>query len=1783
MELSRYTLTDILFESTNTIIYRAKRRTDELPTVIKSVNSDHPTYEELARLKLEYDILASLNAAGKSIPGVVRALSFESVRDKPSIVMEDFGASDLSEQKKDGIALDVFFDIAPRIVEALGAIHQRKIIHKDINPRNIVMNGTTKEVKLIDFNIASELSREKQRLDITNLLEGSIDYISPEQTGRTNRYIDYRTDYYSLGVTFFELLTGQLPFVPGDTMRTLHSHLSVRPDAPKHIRSDIPRSLSQLVLKLMEKNSEDRYQSSHGILTDLTRCKTIWETNRGDLDFSLGAQDFSEIFLIPDKLYGREDEIKAILDGYSKCEKGGSAFLLVAGGAGIGKSSLISEIQTYIVNRNGCFVSGKFEQLERNIPFFAITQSIRSLIEIIMVEPQEQLDQWKVALADALGHNARLLTAIIPELSGLMGALPPLPTLSVEESQNRLVLTFVNFLKTCAGPKRPLVIFLDDLQWGDASSLDLCVSWLEEQIPYLMIIGAYRDNEVDPQLPFHNALDKMVGREETGSKQATECLLAPLDVAAIIRMISQTVHMDATACEPLGELIFRKTEGNPFFVRELLLSLYQKDYIQFDHASGSWIWDLGAIEEQSVSDNVVDLLVERLNTLPERTLSALKLAAFIGYHFTLRHLAAVAESPVARMANDLLIPIQMGILLPLNRNYKLVDLEERDAESTVDIAYAFQHDRIEQAVYSLISKSSRALIHYRIGSLLNGVQSKNDRDKNLFVMVNHLNLGTTVMDTSTELITLARLNYSAGKKAKESAAYVVAAGYFEAGLVALPAQSESQAPGLRFQLTHELVESSYIFGENHKALEMCNSLFSLSDDKIDLGRASILKSIIQEYQGRHQKAIDTIREGLRRIGVELLSTPKDIEHRTNEAIGEMQAYFSVNSVSDLAALPEMTDPIRQLELEMLFRAVPSALQAYPPLFVLIELMMFKTSTEYGISPYSIKNFVDCGIIQGGILGNYEAAYDLGLVSFELLERYPAENLRPSVEFVFATYISHWRNPVREALLYFDKAYQSALDVGDRLIAAYSTVYRASFLFYSGVRLHECRKQIRKSIEILRRYNSKQLLGLAEMTAHIIHTFMNDVPSRDTSAFALKDAEIVTGINESQNVVNICIMGVSQAVMAYIFGHDEQVRKWIALAEPHLMSITGWFLLADYYLVQGLNLAKQYDAGDTSSKDATYLETIRENVSKLKLWADSCPENFAHKYHLLNAELLRIEKYPLEIILDQYDKAHDSVGTDNFIHMKAMGFECQALFWIERGNQLIAKAHMVEARNLYRQWGAEAKVSMLEEKYPDWFTHAVKDRVSHTLSSSVESNAIDVASILKATLSVSSAIELDKLLTNITTTMMENAGAEKSVLILKYDTKDDLVIEAVAKANKTVRVLQSEPMETSDEVSREIVRFVARSRKSLLLNNAQRDGSFQKSAYVVAGNVKSVLCLPLINQHKLKAIVYLENNLVSHAFPPDRVAVLKAIASPAAVTLENAFMYNHLDELVVQRTAELEAAQAELAQNAHIAGMSEIATTVLHNVGNVLNSLKTAGFTAKGAAQNSMVHRLVKANALLSSQMADIESFIIQNPKGKKLLKYYIELGTILEKENTMIVENVDQIISCTASISEIISAQQSYAYATGSFSEILTIDKIIENALTLNSASLGRHDISIEKRYRAMPKISLHKSKTLHIILNLLKNAKEAMTDASIERTVVIETDVDDRFLIVKISDTGDGIIKENLSKIFSFGFTTKASGHGSGLHSSANYITEMGGHIWADSGGKGKGATFGLKFPLLA
>ncbi|MEH2320033.1 AAA family ATPase [Nostoc sp.] len=1506
-----------IYESSNSLVYRGIRD-DGVAIVVKMLKLDYPSPQELTRYRQEYKITRSLN-----LEGVVKAYSQQEYQRTLIILLEDFGGESLEQwmHKRPDIfcpmPLSTFLSLAIAISDILGRIHAANVIHKDINPGNIVLNLDTGVVKIIDFGIATQFHRTNPTFKNPHVLEGTLPYLSPEQTGRMNRLLDYRTDFYSLGVTFYELLTGHLPFPTTDILELVHCHIAKHPVLPDEINTTIPKPVSDIILKLMAKNAEDRYQSSWGIKADLEICADQLAEIGQISSIQLAFQDVSDQFQIPQKLYGRDNEVAMLLAAFvrvacpesnrvaclpnnsettSQREQTGNPkfpveMMLVSGYAGIGKSALVQEIYKPITQKRGYFISGKFDQFQRNIPYSAIADALQKLVQQLLGESDEQVQQWRSHLLTALGTNGQIIIDIIPEVELIIGKQPPVPSVGADEAQNRFHRIFGQFLRVFCSESHPLAIFLDDLQWIDSGTLKLIeLMLLDEQTQFLFLIGAYRDNEVNPTHPLVLTLERL-------RKQGVvlpEIILAPLMLEPLSQLIAETLHQNADTVRSLAELVLRKTEGNPFFVSEFLKMLYSENLLIFDVENLSWQWNIAQIQAQNITDNVVELMLHKLKKLPEVTQQILRLAACVGAEFNLETLSIVCEKSPKAIFRDLLAAIQAGLIEPLS---------ELDEDLLIQ-EYKFLHDRVQQAAYILIDESQKQVVHLQIGRNLLGKTLPERLSDRLFEIVDHLNHGIELVTDQPERNEIARLNLIAGQKAKAAIAYIVGKKYLATARVWLAASSWQTNYDLTLDLYLETTEVAYLCGDFEQVESWVAIVVQEAKTVLDIAKVYEVK--IQTYIAQNQllKAINTGLQVLQQLRINFPETPNQLDIQLE--LDAITSLFSEKQITDLIHLPQMTEPDKLAAMQILSKIAITAYIAAPNLMPLLVAKQINLSIQYGnafVSPFAYANF---GLILCGLVGNIESGYQFGQLALGMLSQSNSHSLKARTLNIVNNFIIHWKEHARVLLKPLLEGYQSGLETGDLEFAAYCAYTYCFQSYANGKELVEVERDMVIYGEAIHQIKQETAHAWNQIFRQAILNLMGySVNPTCLIGESYNEKNELQMYEAANNGSTIFAVHFNKLFLCYLFSEYAQAVENATLAGSYLIRLTGTPLEPLYYFYDSLARLVTY-LDDSAQAQEKILEKVAVSQEKMKQWAAYAPMNYLHKYHLVEAEIARVLGQLLEAE-EFYEQAIQGARDNEYLQEEALAYELAAKFYLSRAREKFAQTYMKEAHYCYDRWGATAKVKDLETRYPQLFpqssgmAYAPIPKTSRT-TSNTSTIAFDLVAVMKASQAISSEIELDKLLSSLMKILIENAGAQTGFLIL--ENSGEWVIEASCELNEgentcATRVLQSIP--TANKLPESIIHYVIRTHESVILNDATREGNFINEPYIQHHQPQSILCLPMLNQGKLIGVLYLENKLADGAFTPERVSfgdatrtqVLHLLSSQAAIAIENAKLYSKL--------------------------------------------------------------------------------------------------------------------------------------------------------------------------------------------------------------------------------------------------------------------------------------------------
>jgi len=1497
----------LLYESANSLVYRAIREADKRPIILKLLKESYPTPQELVRYRTEYRITQELKE-----PGVVQVYDLQKYQNSLVMLVEDFGGESLTIwMLQRSFTIEEFLQIAIATTEILGQIHRANIIHKDINPSNIVYNPQTKQLKIIDFGISTQLTRETPSLKNPNVLEGTLAYISPEQTGRMNRALDYRTDFYSLGVTFYQMLTGKLPFETEDALELVHCHIARQPLSPHEVDPRIPLSVSQIVSKLMAKNAENRYQTALGIKHDLERCLLQLQETESIEEFDLGTRDITDRFLIPEKLYGRETEVFNLLAAFERVSTGSAEMMLVAGFSGIGKTSVVNEVHKPIARQRGYFIKGKYDQFQRNIPFSAFVQAFRELMGQLLSESDAQLQTWKTNIMTAVGDSGQVLIEVIPELERIIGAQSPALELSGTAAQNRFNLLMQKFVQVFTIDEHPLVMFLDDLQWADSASLNLLQLLMQDR-GHLLVLGAYRDNEVSAAHPFMLTVDEIV---KSGAVVNT-ITLQPLSLADINQLVADTLICDLSSSQPLTELVYQKTKGNPFFSTQFLKALYEDGQIIFDppvsplskrRSKGGWQCDIAQITFADASD-VVEFMVAQLQKLPAETQDVLKLAACIGAQFDLETLAIVNEELPEQTASALWRALQEELILPITEGYKcfIPTDAQSNTESITNPTYRFLHDRVQQAGYSLIPDNQKQATHLKIGQLLLQNYSEIEREEKLFDIVGHLNQGQELILQPIEREGLAKLNLKAGGKARNSNAYAAANIYLQTGIDLLTANCWQSQYELTLNLYVAAAETAYLNGDLEGMEQMAAQVLQEAQTILDKVKIYVLQIVAQAAQGKILEAIAVGRNALEKLGVEHPTEPD--EALIGKALQIVKSQLQERQIEELIDLPVMSNLQTQAAMQLSGILFGPIFIGIPGLLPLLSSTMVSLSLSFGNAPTSSVGYGIHGMVLCAFLREAKTGYEFGKLALSLLDRFNAREFKCIILLLFGGFIQHHQESLRATLPTLKDGYTAGMETGDFLNAGYNIINYFFAHFFGGVELDTWKTEIVSYSAALAQAKQYSVQTYLDMTRQIAQNLRETVSQPDCLiGTAYDETVMIPKHNQDNDLSAIAITYIYKLQLAYSWGKYTAALDHIAQAKPYLIAVSGLVFVPNFHFYTALtNLALFPTQPET--EQASILALVETHQTTLQQWAQNAPMNHLHKWYLVEAEKHRVLGNRAEAI-EMYDRAISGAKENKFLNEEALANELAAKFYWEWGKEKFAQIYIIEAYYCYLQWGATAKVKDLETRYPHLLKPIQAGRKNTKATATVTTaglvNNLDISTVMKASQAISGQIMLDKLLSSLMKILMESAGAQRGYLILSIQEK--LLIEAEGIINsEQVTVLQSISVENCQELSSAIVNYVARTQESVVLDDAARSGQFTNDPYIHKNQTKSILCVPLINQSQIVSIVYLENNLTAGAFTPERVELLKVLSGQTAISIQNSKLYTEVRENERKLTQFLEA-------------------------------------------------------------------------------------------------------------------------------------------------------------------------------------------------------------------------------------------------------------------------------------
>ena len=1750
-------VTQTLHEDPKTGIYRATRDTENgvQKVIIKTLRASHPPLEEIAQLRHEYEITRAL-----PLSGIAQPLDWLAHENSFALLTEDFGGVPLPDflrdcPKKGGLDLDSFFAIALDLVATLGEVHARGVIHKDIKPDNILIHPQTREVKLGDFGIASQLASEMPTAANPLRMQGTLLYMSPEQTGRMNQPLDYRSDFYSLGITFYQMLTGSTPFASEDAMEIVHFHLAQTPATPTAIRADVPAMLGEIILKMLAKTARERYQSANGLGADLEECRAQWSATGKVESFELARHDDSDDLHISTRIYGREAEIAALLEAFERTVEGARELVLVAGYSGIGKTSVVQEVHKPIALRRGWFAQGKFDQFRRDAPYIALIQAFRGLIRQVLTESEENLARFRAELTEAFGPNGQLLIEVIPEIELIVGPQPPVAALGPQETLNRFNFVLGQFVRVWAQPQHPLVLFLDDLQWAGDASLRLLQTLISDrQMQHLLIVGAYRDNEVSASHPLMLTLDEMRKSDLTPHILT----LGPLQPECVEQLLEDSLRCAPAKARPLAELLRQRTQGNPFFLNQLLKSLHERKLLKREN--GAWAWDLAAIGRANLTGNVVELMAGKIRDLPPATQQILQLAACIGNRFDSHTLATVREIPRSQIASDLRAALRAGLISPVEeQNATLTDTEE-----SAPVTYKFLHDRVQQAAYSLVSDDERHALHLKIGRLLLKNAGEAPRDEVIFDIVGHLNEARALITESEERHLLVRLNLRAGHRAKASGAHGAAIHFFAVGQEIAPETLWKDDYATMFQLARERAESEYV--EAHFEAAETQFDIALRHAKSALDRATIETIRVDFYTTRnnYERAIEVGLGALDALDLRLPRNPSQIS--VLGTLLQTKRLQGRRAIADIAKMPHLKDARQLAQIDLLAAlSVPLYLAAKHNLLALTSLHNVNISLRYGNAVRSTNGYGTYAILLATALNDPKSGMAFSEMAVDVARQF--DNLDGLCRALFsqACYVVHHLRPLREAEAILQEGYRTALEAGNTIYAGYSAMGFAAYQGLAGVSLDEIETFIEQQLPFLRQTGDSDVVMMALYNRQLCRNLRGTTAgplSLDSEDF--DESAVRAAIEAQQPTVSVQCGYYVISTRVYAFRGDwartlEAAKK----ADPLLVSLTGTPYQAEQHYFHSLALASLYPQMNTAEQAAAWKQLCK-NQKQMKKWAANSSENYAHKFLLVEAEIARLLGKNHEAAT-LYDAAIASARAARYIQNEAISNEIAARFYGNNGRAKLERVYLDEARYLYEKWGATDKAASLDAATASRTQTLDAQRTTNSTVGD-KSSQLDLSTVVKASQAISGEIDLGRLLRQLLRFALENAGATRGALILRRDGQ--LLVEAVGAIGETEMALPAQPLEEcAGYLPLSLVQFVARTRENVVLADAAREGIFTGDAYIVAQKSKSVLCAPIVHQAKLNGLIYLENPLVAGAFTPQRLEVLGVLSAQAAISLQNARLYGKLEDYsrtlqqrVEERTGELRAKNGQLEQT--LSELQQMQERVIVQEKMASLGALTAGIAHEIKNPLNFINNFAALSVDLTAELREeLEKLLAESDDETRAY-----LGEVLDD----LTSNARKINEHGHRADSIVRGMLAHSRTQAGEMQATDLNALVREAVQLayhgQRANDNSFNVTLEEDYDdAVGNVNVMSGEISRVILNLANNACYAANQKArrlqnegngdgFMPTLRVATRASGNCVNISIRDNGDGIPEAARKNIFTPFFTTKPTGQGTDLGLSMSY-----------------------------
>ncbi|MEW4368535.1 diguanylate cyclase [Paenibacillus kandeliae] len=1519
----KYSVIEEIADHGSKAIYRCVDHLSGQQVIAKVLGAKASTYEAIMRIKKEYKLLSELSPL---ISGVVRPIQLEERSGYLILTMEDISGQSLkSIMQQQRLDVHTVLRLAVKLTDIIGGIHERQIIHKDIKPANLIWNRDNDQLRLIDFDLSVRWGNEKPDYTATGIMEGSLAYISPEQTGRINRHIDYRSDFYSLGVMLYEMVTGTRPYPSHSAMDQIYAIIAKKPLPPyEQTGGKVPKALSDIIMKLLEKSPEDRYRSAYGIRADLKKCLASPSHN----EFQIGLDDRVTLFRIPQRLYGRDEELAQMERALDKSMQERVQLVLVSGEAGVGKTAFVNELQAAASRKKGYFVQGKFEQYNKNIPYSALIEAFRVLFGQWINGPADERSDLQHALQSHLGANAGLMTRWLPELEQLIGVHEEPEPLQPLEENNRFFLSFLRLLESVAGQQKPVILFLDDIQWADLSSVQLITRLLEAKtLKRILIIASYRHNELHATHPLSVGLQRIQDQDFIHQLH-----LEPLTEPFVRQLIGETVELSPQRLQWLSPVIHRQTGGNPFFIHEILKDLHKQKALYFDVQQGEWTYNAARISAMTANENLIDYLIQKMKSLPAEIQLILSIGALIGRSFDWQVLQMIGHSEKEQLMPALLRAVQEDILLPLQSSYHLLhdaSLSEQELDG-LDIQFAFQHDKLQQALYQLIDPQLRQHLHLQLGWLLLNQWTEEKIQADIMDIAGHLNRGLKLIVRDTDREKIIDVNMQAARRAKKAFGYEAALRFLDAAMT-LSADAHWNS---HYERTYEMYllhsECSYLVQQPQGADRSCAVLLQKAHTALEQAAIYEMQSNHYMYLGLMKEAIAAGRAGLSCLNF-AVPTRLSMANVAKELV-TVKFHLRGKSTQELLEGPEVEDQRIKLIMRLLVSFIP-------PAFISGEQMLFgwavlkKTalSIRYGNAPESAGAYIGYAMLLSG-MGDMKGAEAYGRLAVDLNRKFGDLQWRSLVHVLYSLFCYSWSHDWETLEEQYRRTIDYSLQSGDMLYLAHACYYMN--LWNPNMEIETYLLESDSMLAMIE--NTKYLPALA--TARLARQKFRLLAGELESTDSLDDEQFseqayLDQLEAAQYYSGIAIYYVNRLQLAFLFEQKGNTLQLLEKADKVSGTLAGSAFMEELTFYTMLNLAADYEGMNTNDQRRARIRMRRE-LSKMKKWANHHPHNFLAQYEMMQAEWLRINR--------RYSQAEKCYHTalrqseqGHFTRYKAIASELSARFYLQRQLPELGAYYVKQASYYYSVWGARSKVLDIQATYDDLMGHIQWLPLHGDQTLSISTENIDIHLLLKASQTIAREIELDQLLQNIMHIVLINAGAQRGCMVMKSGPE----LWAEGEYNEVtdqidIQVHHHErqggndfPWLTLDEV--------AIGQETLIYSDARSVNRLSDIRYMANHQPKSVLCMPLINQDKVIAVIYLENNLMTGAFTRERMNMISLLSREMVYAIENASLYSELENLVTRRTEELAVKNDQLIKYFNIVDKNVI---IVHTdpYGNVTN-------------------------------------------------------------------------------------------------------------------------------------------------------------------------------------------------------------------------------------------------------